>query len=181
MGFRKGFRYPHPPRGPARKPYHMSEAALRARRRNLEKARNRGKIKLWRGHDETQIIKLLIWQSWFDPEPRPSQRTLARKLCVRPSYVCKVQKKAITKGMDALTREGRRITLDDLAEPQRVSARMRERAPELFGPASASVPAIPEPHRSEPYRVIAEARTLEDWEKLERRGRRRVGFSIRVR
>ena len=176
MGFQKGIHYPHPPRGPARKPYTMSPKALRARRRNLDEARNRGRIKLWRGHGETQTIKLIIWQSWWDDsEPRLSQRAAADKLRVWPSYVCKVQKKAATKGMAALTRVGRRITFDDLAEAQRVSARMRERAPELFAPA-------PQPRPSNKPRVMtADEAIAETWHEVDEWKRKNPSFGGRPR
>src|SRR5215472_10755306 len=67
MRFQRGIRYPHPPRGPARKPYTMSEAALRQRRRNLKRTRIRS-------DRETAIIKRLIWQACFDGGERLSQR-----------------------------------------------------------------------------------------------------------
>ena len=87
MRFEKGIHYPHPPRGPARRPYHMSDAARRARRFNLSRFR-------LRSDGETAVIKLLIWQASFDDGPRPTQRALARLLGVWPSYVCKIQKQA---------------------------------------------------------------------------------------
>lgn len=158
MRFQRGV--PHPPRGRAPKPYSMTEKALRARRRNFDQARNQGDIKLWRGHDETWLIKLLIWQAYFDPEPRPSQRALARMLGVWPSYVCKVQKRAATAGMDALIREGRRITLDDLAEARRVTSRLRERAPGLFAATSQPRPS------SEQRVMTADESIAEQWREV---------------
>jgi hypothetical protein len=107
MRFRKGIHYPHPPRGRGRGRYHLSDAALRARRRNLAKSRRRSA-------SESLIIKRLIWQPCFDGSPRPSQRTLARQLGVWPSYVCKVQKQT-KRGLDALTGASR-VTLEDLAK-----------------------------------------------------------------
>lgn len=41
MRFQKGEHYPHPPRRRARRPYHVSEAAHRARRRNLSRSQLR--------------------------------------------------------------------------------------------------------------------------------------------
>lgn len=119
MRFQPGIRYPHPPRGRGRKPYTMSEAALRQRCRNLSKGR-------LRSERESLIIKLLIWQSCFDGGPRPSQRALTRQLGTRPSYVCKVQRKAPTEGMDTLVRRGRHVTLDDLDGARRLTATLRE-------------------------------------------------------
>jgi len=121
---------------------------------------------------ETAIIKLLIWQACFDPEPRVSQRTLARQLHVWPSYVCKVQKQA-AKGLEALA-SGRRYTLADFEQARGVTGRMRERQP------GASQPALLEPQPSNPYRAIAHARTLREWEQLERRGGGRVLFSVPI-
>src|SRR5215472_12222806 len=112
MRFQRGIHYPHPPRGPARKPYTMSEAALRQRRRNLKKTRIRS-------DRETAIIKRLIWQSCFDGGERPSQRALARQLGVWPSYVWKVERRAQSEGMDALLANGGRVTLDDLEKARR--------------------------------------------------------------
>ena len=149
-----------------------------ASRRNLENARQRGCVKLYRGHDESQIIKLLVWQAWFDDEPRPSQRALARQLGVSQPYICKVMRKAHPVGWDALTRNGR-TTFEELEQVRRVSARMRERAPGLFTPATR--PAAHEPQPANPYRVMAHARTLRDWEQIRRRAGRRVLFSVPIR
>jgi hypothetical protein len=126
MRFRKGVHHPHPPRGRGRGQYHMSDVALRARRRNLSKARQRSA-------SESLIIKRLIWQSCFDGDRRASQRALGRQLGVRPSYVCKVQKRTV-RGLDALARGGR-ITLNDLAEAQRFTQRIRSQEPSLLAPA----------------------------------------------
>lgn len=95
----------------------MSDAAWRARRNNLSQSRQRSD---W----ESAIIKLLIWQSYFDGGPRPSQRALARQLGVWPSYVCKVLKQSAA-GLDALTR-GERATLNELDEARRFTARLKE-------------------------------------------------------
>ena len=96
MRFRKGEHYPHPPRGPGRGLYRMSDAARRARRQNLARSHTRS-------NRETLVIKLLIWQSSFDDKRANSQRSLARQLGVSPSYVCKIQAQA-EKGLDALAR-----------------------------------------------------------------------------
>lgn len=107
MRFRKGVHYPHPPRGPGRGQYHMSDAALRARRRNLSKARQRSAA-------ESLTIRRLIWQSCFDGASWTSQRALARQLGVWPSYVCKVQKQA-KRGLGLLTC-AMHATAEDLAK-----------------------------------------------------------------
>jgi hypothetical protein len=125
MRFQRGIHYPHPQRGRGRKPYTVSEAALRQRCRNLRRAR-------LRSDRESRTIKLLIWQSCFEDGPRPSQRALARELRVWPSYVCKVQKQS-SKGLDALA-SGRRVTFDDLAEARRTTERIRQEEPGLLGP-----------------------------------------------
>jgi hypothetical protein len=117
MRFEKGTPYPHPPRGPGRRRYHVTDAAQRARRQNLSKSRQRSD---W----ESLIIKLLIWQSYFEGGPRSSQRALARQLGVWPSYVCKVQKQS-ARGLDALA-SGNRATLEDLSEARRFTARLKE-------------------------------------------------------
>jgi len=105
MRFRKGIRYPHPPRGKARHPYKLSEAALCARRLNLSRSR-------LRSGRESFIIRLLIWQAHFLEGPQQSQRDIAYRLGVSPSYVCKIQKQR-ERGLEALGK-GRRATLHDL-------------------------------------------------------------------
>src|SRR5215469_10236467 len=123
MRFRKGEHYPHPRRGPGRGLYRMSDAARRARRQNLARSHTRS-------NSETLVIKLLIWQSGFDDKRAHSQRSLARQLGVSPSYVCKIQAQA-EKGLDALAR-GSRVTLDDLYEARRFTAKVKALEPWLF-------------------------------------------------
>jgi hypothetical protein len=117
MRFEKGTHYPHPPRGPGRRRYQVTDAAQRARRQNLSKSR-------LRSDRESRIIKIWIWQSCFDGGPHPSQRALARQLGVYPSYVCKVLKQSAA-GLDALT-HGERATLNELDEACRFTARLKE-------------------------------------------------------
>jgi hypothetical protein len=131
MRFQRGLHYPHPPRGPARKPYRMSEAALRQRRRNLKRTRIRS-------DRETAIIKRLIWQACSDCGERPSQRALARQLGVWPSYISKVQRKVQGEGMDALLANGGRVTLHDLEEARSFTAKLRAQEPGLLAPAFAT-------------------------------------------
>jgi hypothetical protein len=128
MRFQRGTHYQHPPRGPGRKPYTMTETALRQRRHNLKRTR-------MRSDRESLIIKLLTWQAFFGEQPKPSQRALARELGVWPSYVCKVQKQAASMGWEARVQYGRRVTLDDLADAQRFTARIREQEASLLAPA----------------------------------------------
>lgn len=130
MRFQKGIYYPHPPRGPAKHKYRMSDAALAQRRRNLRIARERRR--LWRGYSESQVIRQLIRQWAFDPPPKPSERALARTLEVRPSYVHKVQREALSAGADVQCE--RRINFDDLAKARRVTSKLREHEPALFAP-----------------------------------------------
>src|SRR5215469_18931789 len=126
MRFRKGEHYPHPRRGPGRGLYRMSDAARRARRQNLARSHTRS-------NRETLVIKLLIWQSCFEGEPRPSQRTLARQLGVSRSYVFKIQAQA-EKDLDALAR-GNRVTLDDLHDARRFTTKVKALEPWLFASA----------------------------------------------
>jgi len=130
MRFHKGIHYRHPPRGRARKPYRMSEAARRQRLANLKGTRRRSDC-------ETAIIKLLIWQVCFSG-PARSQRIMARELGVRHSYIHKVQEQANSVGVDALA-NGRRVTLDDLADAQRFTTKLREQEPGLLAPRHAPV------------------------------------------
>jgi len=150
----------------------MSEAALRARRRNLSRTRLRSAI-------ESQIIKRLIWQSLFEPAPRQSQRALARQLGVWRSYVDKVQKQAAD-GLDALA-SGRRVTFEDLAKARELSDRIKLEEPSSFSSAP--------PHLSlDQIRVRTTDESIaERWREVreERRKnpitRRRVLFSVPVR
>ncbi len=139
MRFQKSIGYPRsewrPPRGPCRKRYRMSEKALTARRGNLDTSRGAGKIKLWRCLSESKIIKLLIWQAQSEENP-PTERALARQLGVWPSYVHKVKQRVTSKGLYF----GRCVTLDDLAEAQLITARIREREPYLFAPQPRQLP-----------------------------------------
>jgi len=103
VGFLKGIHYPHPPRGPGRGRYLVSDAARRERRLNLSNSR-------LGSERESRVIKLLTWQSHFEGSPcRPSQRALARQLGVCPSYICKIQKQS-ARGLDALASRGNRAT-----------------------------------------------------------------------
>jgi len=138
MTFQRGMHHPHPPRGPARKPYRMSEAALRQRRRNLKRTRIRS-------DRETAIIKRLIWQACFDCGERLSQRALARQLGVQPSYVCKVRRKALSEGMDSLLGNAGPVSLDDLASAKHFTEKLRAEAPDILAPA---------PHHSPPNQLI---------------------------
>src|SRR5262249_27455120 len=128
MRFQRGIHYPHPARGPARKPYGMSEAALRQRRRNLGRTRKRS-------DRETAVIKRLIWQAYFEGGKRPSQRALARQFHVWPSYVWKVQRRALSEGKDVLLANCGRFTLDDLEKARCFTAKLRAQEPGLLAPA----------------------------------------------
>jgi hypothetical protein len=127
MRFQRGTYYPHPPRGPGRKPYTMSDAALRQRCRNLRRTRIRS-------DRESLIIKLLTWQKFFGEEPKRSQRALVSELGVWPSYICKVQKQATSVGWDTPVQCGRQVTLDDLADARRFTTKLRKREPVLLAP-----------------------------------------------
>lgn len=96
-----------------------------ASRRNLQKARNMGRVLLRRGRDETALIKLLTWQICFERSPRPSQRFIARQLRVSQPYICKVMRKATTVGFYELAKNGR-ATIEELEQARKVSDRLRE-------------------------------------------------------
>ncbi len=138
----------------------MSARALRARRRNLQAAGCGGKVKRLRSDRESRIIKLIIWQWFFDQKPKPSRRALARQLGVRPSYVCEVQKQATSMGWDALVKFGRRVTLDDLADARRFTAKLRDMEPGLLAPA-------PRPSASDqPRWMTADDAIAERWREV---------------
>lgn len=123
---------PGRPRGRGRHRYCMSGLAWDQRQRSLAIAHSR--VKRLRRHDETLTIKLLIWQWYFDSGPKPSLRTLARQLGVSCCYVHKVKERAAGVGRDILAAQGRRITLDDLVEARRFTARIRQKEPGLLAP-----------------------------------------------
>ena len=89
-------------------------------------------------------------------------------------------RKAVSVGFDELARCGR-PTLQELEHSRGVTARMKERAPDLFSAAPTTASDQDEPQRSNPYHVMFEARTMDEWEKLERRGGCRVRFSVPMR
>lgn len=170
----------HRPRGPARKPYTMSDAARRQRCRNLRRTR-------LRSDRESLNIKLFIWQSCLGEEPKPSQRALARELRVWPSYVHKIQKQATDVGWNARIQHGQRVTIDDLAKAQEFTARLREEglltpAPRrrLYGGELRGEQRLP----MSADEVIAEQRRFaEEWKRKNpaRCGERRIAFSVPVR
>jgi translation initiation factor IF-1 len=155
MRFQKGVHYPHPPRGRARCPYLVSDAAQQARRQNLSKTRIRS-------GRETLTIKLWIWQDTFGDGPHLSQRELARQLGVCRSYIHKVQHQR-AEAIDALTR-GPRVTTDDLLGAQRFTVKLSEQEPRLLRAVHSS--------RSEKARALTEDeiiaktwREVNDWKR----------------
>lgn len=158
-------------------------------RRNLAKGRAQGKVQGQRSTTETLLIKLSIWQWYFDPEPKPSQKELALKLKVSPGYVWKVAEKAPTEGMEALTQFGRRVTDADLEDARRSTEKLQEQG--ILAPApqprSSNEPPhataddiqregqdmIREAHRKNPG---AQPGTIKEHQERERRGRRRGGW-----
>jgi hypothetical protein len=114
----------------------MAENALAQRRRNLRIWRERGHLR--RGYSESQAIWWLIWQWTFDPQPKLSGRSLARKLGVWERYVRKVRDKALDQGAARLPAQ--RTTWEELARARDVTERSREQMPDLFTPASSAPP-----------------------------------------
>lgn len=171
MRFQRGIHYPHPPRGRGRKPYTVSEAALRQRCRNLRRTRIRS-------DRESLVIRLLVWQARFESGPRLSQRALGRLLGVWPSYVCKVVKQATSVGWDARIEYGRRVTLNDLADARRTTAKLRDQclleSPRRLYEREARVMTTDE--------IIAEQRSYaEEWKRknaLRYDNRRRISIPI---
>ena len=151
----------------------MSGAALRQRCRNLRRTRIRS-------DRESLVIKLLTWQSCFESGPRRSQRALARELGVRCSYVWKVQNQAQTEGMHALLQPGR-VTLDDLADARRFTAKLREQEPGLLAPATRRLYGG-EPSVMTADEAIAEQRRFaEEWKRKNPpryKARRRISVPI---
>lgn len=119
MRFQKGVRRSHPPRGPARHPYRMSERARKQRLANL---------KVWRSRDESVIILSLIRREYSKPNPR-SLRVIARELGVSPSYVWRIRKQtAVCLSPDS----SQHYALDKLAEARRTTAKMQAKYPNLY-------------------------------------------------
>lgn len=85
------------------------------------------------------------------------------------------------------------VTLADLSDAQRFTAKLRAQEPRVLKPLPAHaqpnhecIPcdieeAAPDVPLSNPYRVMAHAKTLREWQELERRGGRRVMSSVPVR
>lgn len=160
--------------------------------------------------EESQQIKEAVYE-WReqDPRTRPTQGELARKLCDLLGRE-KLSKQYVNRLVNTLPPRHRGLpltrhyappipqeesqrdepprqadpspsALEELEQARGVTARMRERAPDLFAPASTRASKEPEPRRSNPYRVMAEARTLEEWQRIEQRGGRRVVLRFPVR
>ena len=173
MRFLKGTHYQHPPRGPGRGRYYVSDAARRARRHNLSKSR-------LRSDGESRIMKLLIWESCFEVGQRPSQRVLARLLGVWPSYVHKVQKQVGT-ALDALA-SGQRATLDDLEKARRLTNRIREQEPSLLARVAQRSHSENPPVLTDDEIIAETWREVREWKRENLRySRRRVLFSMPIR
>jgi len=117
-----------------------------------------------RSDRETAIIKRLIWQACFDSVPRPSQRALARQLHVWPSYVWKVQRKALSEGKDALLADSTRFTLDDLEKARSFTAKLRAQEPGLLAPA-LDERATQEHARTPDENIAATWAEVNDWKR----------------
>jgi hypothetical protein len=135
----------------------MSEKALRQRRRNLKRTRIRS-------DRETTIIKRFILQTCFDGGKRPSQRALARQLGVWPSYVWKVQQKALSEGLDALLANDGRVTLDDLEKARSFTATLRTQEPGPLPPA-LDERATEEHARTPDENIAATWDEVNDWKR----------------
>ncbi len=87
-----------------------------ASRRNIAIARARNP-RNWRTGQETRIIKLLIWQTYYVEGGAPTQQVLARKFGVDQSWVSRVYRRS----EEAMTELGRhaRVTLADLQRVRR--------------------------------------------------------------
>jgi transcriptional regulator with XRE-family HTH domain len=134
------------------------------------------------------LYGLRHWQACSESGPRLSQRTLARQLGVWPSYVCKVQRKALSEGMDTLARHGQRVTATDLDEARWFTNRIREQEPGLLAPAphrlyEGELAASQQPRAMTAEESIAQTwREVAEWKRKHLSyGRRRVAFSVRVR
>jgi hypothetical protein len=144
-------------------------------RRNLEKARANGTVKRLRSDRETQVIKLLIWQSYFDGGPRPSQRALARQLGVSQPYVRELLQTARTEGGDALLQYGQRVTLDALAEARRFTSKLRNAEPDILAPAPQA------PASNEPRALTTDEAIAETWRIAREEQRKHPTYSRRSR
>jgi hypothetical protein len=133
-----------------------------------------------RSKHESEVIKLLIWQSYFEEWPRPKQRALASQLRVSRSYVHKIQKQW-AKGFEALN-SGRRATLDDLEEARRCTVRLREQEPGLLARPPKPRPLDEPPVMTADESIAETWREVNEWKrKNPSYGRRRVLFSVPVR
>jgi hypothetical protein len=79
---------------------------------------------------------------------------------VWPSYVSKVQKQATSVGWDARVQSGRLVTLDDLADARRFTAKLREQEPGLL--ATAPTPRLYEGETRGDQRRFVAAMTADE-------------------
>ena len=163
MRFQKGMCNPYHrvPRGPGRgdPPYRMSHAAYQARLRNLAHwSRPRTPL-------ETQRLRVEIALGTLRGE---KSRKMARRLGCSHVYCRKVARPYHAGRVPFLPANEESL----LAMKESLNLRDKMADTALAEPASANMGVEATFHPSNPYRVMAHARTLHEWQELERRGRR---------
>jgi hypothetical protein len=172
MRFQKGVRFSYfrRPRGRGRATYKMSRTAYHSRLHNL------ARVERPRTHAQTQRLQIEIALAAYRGE---SYRAMARRLGCSHVHCWRVARRyrtgqipwlpsdeeSLLSMWDRLGLGGDSHADTALAEP--VRANMADRLAQL--------------QLSNPYRVMAHARTLREWKDLERRGGRRVLFRVPVR
>jgi hypothetical protein len=134
-------------------------------------------VKRLRRHNESQIIKHLIWQRVFQSEKyQPqTQREWARELGVTQQYVSKIGRRW-KEGMYCLVRQGTDATLDEL----RGARNARLSNADSWGSESAEGQELPKETGSNPpfetspppqTYIPAEMHTVAEWQEIEKYGR----------
>lgn len=122
--FQKGVRFSHKRRrrGPCRDRHNLSENALIARQENLRK------WKRHRTHSLTIVIRHLTYEAYWS-DPRPGQRSSARRFRVSQPWISKLYKRARELGPEAARR---RTTWEDFEHERATWEWLRAEHPNLF-------------------------------------------------
>jgi len=141
--------------------------------------RNLAKVKRVRWHNESQVIKQLIWQRVFQPEKRQpqTQTEWARELGVTQQYVSKIERRW-KEGMYSLVRQGTDATLDELrrARGVRLSHQdfpVSETAAGQGLAAEVQTSSTPPLESNLPLHYVppAEMHTVAEWQEIRKYGR----------
>ena len=163
------------PRGRGRGTYRMS---LKAYQTRLSATGERKVVggKLARSWQETRRLEAEIALATHGPE---TYRAIARRLGCSHVHCWRVARRYRARQIPLLpSDEQALLEMRDSFGPAPEPSRRLYGAPSQ---GTASVALRAPDQASSPYRVVAQAKTLREWRDLERRGGRRVLFSVPVR